>query len=238
MNGETRQTQEMLARDYVLGLLGPEETTSIEAALAENTVLAADVRYLRARLQELDFAAPAEPVSDGLWPAIEGRITDKVVSLDAHRPADDDRAWRGGYWKGFVSAALVASLAFAIASMTVLRSWLTPPPVVVAVLVDEQGNADVIVEALEEDRVRVVPLVDIPVPEGKALEVWTLIDPAEGPISLGLLETSDAADLGGFDLPTPNADQLYEISLEPETGSPVGRPTGPVLYKGLAKVPR
>jgi anti-sigma-K factor RskA len=35
------------------------------------------------------------------------------------------------------------------------------------------------------------------------------------------------------DLPGPGPDQLFEITLEPRTGSPTGRPTGPILYKGL-----
>ena len=34
------------------------------------------------------------------------------------------------------------------------------------------------------------------------------------------------------DLPAPRPDQLFEITLEPATGSPTGRPTGPVLFKG------
>jgi hypothetical protein len=34
------------------------------------------------------------------------------------------------------------------------------------------------------------------------------------------------------DLPPPGPDQLFEITLEPAAGSPTGRPTGPVLFKG------
>jgi anti-sigma-K factor RskA len=40
----------------------------------------------------------------------------------------------------------------------------------------------------------------------------------------------------GTDLPMPIESQLYEITLEPATGSPTGRPTGPILYKGLATI--
>jgi anti-sigma-K factor RskA len=35
-------------------------------------------------------------------------------------------------------------------------------------------------------------------------------------------------------LPDTVADQLFEITLEPEGGSPIGRPTGPILFKGNA----
>ena len=34
------------------------------------------------------------------------------------------------------------------------------------------------------------------------------------------------------DLPPPGPDQLFEITLEPAGGSPTGRPTGPILFKG------
>jgi hypothetical protein len=33
-------------------------------------------------------------------------------------------------------------------------------------------------------------------------------------------------------LPAPGPNQLFEITLEPATGSPTGRPTGPILMKG------
>jgi anti-sigma-K factor RskA len=75
------------------------------------------------------------------------------------------------------------------------------------------------------------------VPAGKALEVWTLYDKARGPVSLGLIDRAQRARFQTASLPA-RPDQLYEITLEPSTGSPIGRPTGPVLMKGLASVPR
>ena len=33
-------------------------------------------------------------------------------------------------------------------------------------------------------------------------------------------------------LPTLEAQQLFELTLEPEGGSPLDRPTGPVLFLG------
>ena len=37
------------------------------------------------------------------------------------------------------------------------------------------------------------------------------------------------------DLPRTRPDQLFEITLEPRGGSPIGRPTGPILMKGNAQ---
>ncbi len=237
MSAETRQEREMLARDYVLGQLSPEETESIERLLLEDEALRAEIATLRARLHELDFSAAPEAVPDDLWSRIEARLDEAVVvPLSGRKPARADG--RSGYWRGFATAAVAASLLFAVATGAFFTLRQPPEPVVIAVLLDEDANPGVIVEALGEDRVRIVPLVDIPVPDDRALEVWTLPDPDTGPVSLGLMPAAAEASLAGFDLPRPDADQLYEITLEPATGSPVGRPTGPVLFKGFAKVPR
>ena len=77
-----------------------------------------------------------------------------------------------------------------------------------------------------------VPLVNINVPEGRALEVWTLPSRERGPVSVGLMNRARTLALSLKDLPAPGTDQLFEITLEPATGSPTGRPTGPVLFKG------
>ena len=67
--------------------------------------------------------------------------------------------------------------------------------------------------------------------------VWTLYDPAVGPVSLGTLPEAKVATLGGQAFPVPVAEQLYEITLEPAPGSPTGKPPGPILVKGFAKRP-
>ena len=237
MIGETRQDREMLARDYVLGLLSAEEAALIEELLAKDEALRASTETFRDRLLELDVAAAPEAVPDDLWARIDAGLGErKVVPLPTKSPAD--KPAEGGYWKGFATAAIAASLLFAAGTGAFVTLRPTPEPLVIAVLVDEDANPGVIIEAFGDDRVRIVPLVDIPVPADRALEVWTLPDPETGPVSLGLLPASAEVSLAGFDLPRPDAEQLYEITLEPATGSPVGRPTGPILFKGFAKIPR
>ena len=110
---------------------------------------------------------------------------------------------------------------------------------VVAVLLDPDTNSPgAVVEAFANDRVRIVPLSDIPIPEGRILQVWTLPDAETGPVSLGLMPQAQLTSLLGPDLPRPQPRQLYEITLEPAGGSPTGRPTGPILYKGFAEPTR
>lgn len=240
MIGETREDIDRLVCDFALGLASPEEAVWIEQRIAEDDGIRAELLLVQERLRELDYAATPEPVPDLLWSGIAQRLREPtVVALEDHRTAaPDPRARETGYWRGFVTAALAASLLFAAATGAFFTLRQPPEPIVIAVLLDSEANPGAIVEALGTDRVRIVPLVDIPVPAGRALEVWTLQDPAAGPVSLGLLQEASEATLAGFDLPRPDAEQLYEITLEPVTGSPIGRPTGPVLFKGFAKIPR
>ena len=101
----------------------------------------------------------------------------------------------------------------------------------VAVLVD--GNrAGAVVHAFADGRVVLLPLTSINVPAGRALEVWTLPSRERGPVSVGLMDRARTLELQLKDLPRPGPDQLFEITLEPAGGSPTGRPTGPILFKG------
>ncbi len=238
MTDEAPHETEMLARDYVFGLLSPDETARVEAAIIGDDALRIEIVRLQEHLRELDLAAVPEAVSDTLWTKIEDQLDDNVLPFDAGKPKQLARPGRSGYWRGFASAAIAASLLFALIGSAFFGLRRQPSePLAIAVLMDQEANPGVIVEAVADDQLRILPLVDIPIPEGRVLEVWTLLDPEAGPVSLGLLKESSEASLEGYSLPRPVADQLYEISLEPEGGSPVGRPTGPVLFKGLAKLP-
>lgn len=135
-----------------------------------------------------------------------------------------------GLWAGLAALALLAAGFGA-------RGVLAPTPLVVAVLLDAQGAPVAIVEDFGDARARVTPLVEVALPAGRTFELWTLPDPATGPVSLGTLAQAASATLRGPALPRPQREQLYEITIEPAGGSPTGRPTGPIVGKGFAKVP-
>ncbi|MEO4041217.1 anti-sigma factor [Hoeflea sp. CAU 1731] len=75
------------------------------------------------------------------------------------------------------------------------------------------------------------------VPDNQVMQVWTKPDSDGPPVSPGLLPFERSGILEVEGLPSPAADQLYEITFEPEGGSPTNVPTGPVLGKGFAKSP-
>ena len=128
-------------------------------------------------------------------------------------------------------AGAAAALVLAIGLTASLREQARKP-VLVAVLMTDAAKPAAIVNVAANGRAELVPLDDISVPQGRVLQVWTLWDRARGPVSVGLMGRTQRLDLQLRDLPKTGADQLFEISLEPEGGSPIGRPTGPVLMKG------
>ena len=106
-------------------------------------------------------------------------------------------------------------------------------PTLIAVLMSPDGNqAAAVVNAFADGRAELVPLVNFDVPPGKAIEIWTLWDRAVGPRSIGLIQRAARTTLNLQGLPLTKAGQLFEMTLEPATGSPTGRPTGPILNKG------
>jgi anti-sigma-K factor RskA len=81
---------------------------------------------------------------------------------------------------------------------------------------------------------KLIPLGSGEVPPAKAFQFWTKADKWKGPVSLGLVQPGRTLDVRLDKLPPLENNQLFEITLEPENGSPIDRPTGPILYIGRA----
>lgn len=217
------------AAEFVLGTLSAEDQAAVQAALAQDADLRAQVYAWQDRLLPLSArAAPAEPA-----PALWTRIT---RSLDARRPAVKSAGstpwWQGlRFWQGLSAAALAASLVLALR----LLSPAPEGPRYLAVLQspDERHQTGWVVELQAGGKLRLLPVGDTPpVPAGRALQFWTKAQGAAKPTSLGLVRAGQALELPAARLPAVEAQQLFEITLEPEAGSPIGRPTGPILFVG------
>ena len=232
-----RPDDAVLAGEYVLGLLEGGDLESFERRHSRENKLQGEVDYWRARFADLDATAAPHATSADLWSRIERSNVQPRPATFVRGPSWSERLWSSlGFWRGASFAGAAASLVLAVA-VGLLAGRATPQPVIVAVLQTDQALPGAIVEAFGDGSIVVVPLRDIVVPPGKALEVWTLFDKQRGPVSLGLFNRAERVRFQTAGLPA-REDQLYEITLEPETGSPIGRPTGPILMKGLASAPR
>jgi anti-sigma-K factor RskA len=217
-----------LAGEYVLGLLEGAARTDVERRIASDAEFAREVEGWRKRLLAFDDATAPGAVSEQLWNKIEAGVPARAVPAG---PSAFAKFWSSlAVMRATALGATFAALVLAVGLGFAVKA-ARQQPVMVAVLLDG-SKAGAVVQAFSDGRVVLVPLVDINVPEGRALEVWTLPSRERGPVSVGLMNRARTLALSLKDLPAPGTDQLFEITLEPATGSPTGRPTGPVLFKG------
>jgi anti-sigma-K factor RskA len=227
---DSERNDRTIAGEFVLGLLEGAERAEAERRLASDPAFAREVEAWRARFSAFDDSAEAQPAGDALWRKIEAG-----VPANAARSADTPSAWTR-FWNNLSAlratalGASLAALLLAIGLGFAIRA-AQQQPVMIAVLLDG-SRAGAVVQTFADGRVVLVPLARIEVPPGRAIEVWTLPSRERGPVSVGLMNRIRTLELSLKDLPAPKPDQLFELTLEPATGSPTGRPTGPILFKG------
>lgn len=236
------------AADYVMGLLDAAGEARAEQRMTDDAEFAGAVESWRARLAEFDATAEDAVPSPALWTRIaDSTKAEPVIALPGARAAvrgatlwESIAFWRIAGISGVAAAMIFAMIAVgALTTSKQLRNDLVAlaqrKPIYVAVLVnDATREAGAVVNAFSNGRIELIPLKAIEVPAGRTLQIWTLWDRAVGPKSLGTTGQSRTLNLDLGDLPDTVPDQLFEITLEPEGGSPIDRPTGPILYKGNA----
>ena len=233
----TPDRDDALAAEYVMGLLDAEAHADAERRTASDADFARQVETWRVRFSQLDDTAEEVAPAGDLWQRIEGSLSKEAPVAQAPAGGMISRLWKS------LAALRVATLGsgltavilavVAIAALQHAQQVAARKPIYVAILVDDATRqAGAVVNAFADGRVEMIPLVDMNVPDGRALQVWTLWNREIGPRSVGLLSRAKATQLDLERLPGTTADQLFEITLEPAGGSPTGRPTGPILYKG------
>jgi anti-sigma-K factor RskA len=229
-----------VAGEYVLGTLSAERRQEVEQALPNDAALRAAVQEWEARL--LPLTALAEPVapSAGLWARIELSVAPAAAPVVARAvPTVPARAQETGWWnrldlwRGLAAGGFAAAAIMAVVVGVRLQAPARPGYMVVLAAPQNMAPGWVI-RATGAATLRLEPLVATAVPSQRALQLWTKADGWKGPVSLGLVKPGQAVDVQLKNLPPLQPNQLFEITLEPEQGSPIGRPTGPILYIGRA----
>jgi anti-sigma-K factor RskA len=214
----------LIAAEYVLGVLSSAERREFERRLSQEPVLASEVAYWEERLTGLaDTVAPVSP-PEGAWSRIE-----TAIAIAPERSS----LWQSLiFWRTFavasaaLAAASIAALAYiglvpgARAPLTATLSGPGQPNFVAAVTAT--GHSLLIVPAalLTNDR--------------RAFELWLIPTGETQPRPLGLIQPGQpirleiSSDLVG----RLTRDATLAVSLEPPGGSPTGLPTGPVIAAG------
>lgn len=224
---------QQLASEYVLGTLSAKRRRTVEAGLPRNPELQAAIRYWEERLLPLtELVEPQEP-SPGLWPRIErglqpvGTTPGTVTGNAIERWWNSLNLWRSLAGAGFAAASV---LAFMVATQEIQPA----PQFMVVLAAPENMSPGWIMQADNAQSLRLIPLETTALPQQKSLQLWTKAEGWKGPVSLGLVTPGQAIKVPLENLPPLQPNQLFEITLEPYNGSPIDRPTGPILYIGRA----
>ena len=225
------EDREVLAGEYVLGTLGARQAAAVEAAISRDPALAEAVAGWSRRLAPLTRLAVPEAPPPDLWARIEAGLpaASRPAAAPAAAPGRLSWLWRGWAIGASLAAAALAGIAFLPAGQK---------PAFTTVLVSDRAAPAWIAQADAQGSISLAavrPAFGEPqpaAPDGRVMQLWGLHPGATVPVSLGLLPRTP----GRITIPTPALrpvrDMLIEISLEPEGGSPTGRPTGPILFSG------
>ena len=256
--GREPPSADLLAGEYVIGVLDAEQRREAEARIARDPGFARLVAEWERRLAPLlDDLAPVE-VPAHLWPRVRTRLGWPAVGDDSGRPASPSGLWQNvGFWRAAAGLAAAAALLAIIAGPMDLFGPRGPGPVAVTPPVErppverppvENPDAPKPVTTLAHDdgspgwlasvdaRAGTVLMVPVPAPadaRGREPELW-LIAPGGTPKSLGIVSINRSHTVKVPDTLRAGLTQgaVLAITLEPHGGAPHGVATGPIIAKG------
>ncbi|MGY6646228.1 MAG: anti-sigma factor [Salinarimonas sp.] len=243
-NGPERNGDDMLAAEYVLGVLPAPERQQVAHRIERDAAFARLVEKWEETLAPLaDEYAEADPP-----PGLKQRI-DALLFGEARapEPAPIDRQANVGQagvrlldrlwlWRGLAAASLTIAVFFG--AMLFTQPEPEPPaPRLLATLGHEE--TDVRVFAVYDAATGQVVLAEVAGerPADSAFELW-VIEGERAPVSLGLIDvdTDIRIDLAEEVGALMRAGSVLAVSVEPPGGSPTGQPTGPVVALGELRV--
>jgi anti-sigma-K factor RskA len=232
-NGTERTGDEILAAEYVVGVLPADERQAISARIERDPAFARLVDQWEVHLAPMAGAyQPVEPPVS-LKSAIDRRLFSGTAA-DAAAPSGG--LWASlAFWRGLATASVAALAIYAAVP------YISPPAEVpelrlVASLASD--DSDVRYLAMYDAARDEVGLSHVSGEKAadRDFELW-LIEGQNPPVSMGLVPAGAAVRI----TLTPEIREklasgaVLAISLEPPGGSPTGQPTGPVVAAGDLK---
>lgn len=236
-NGAFDGGDDVLAGEYVLGVLDAATRRNVERRVAAEPDFAARVAHWQEEFSALDAAYGPEPPPSLLFERIERRLFGQErVSAEP-----ESGLWQSlVFWRGLALASLlvVAGLVALTLGGYGLRSDEEGPALVAAL--EAEGAAMDLVASYDAatGAITITPAA-LGQPEPRSLELWLIEGDDSAPISLGLIPpTGRGALVVDPELrPRLSEGAVLAISIEPEGGSPTGAPTGPVVAAGATRQP-
>jgi anti-sigma-K factor RskA len=220
-----------LIGEYVLGLLDEAEADEVRELIEQDAEAAQMALQWQQHFLELSDQLPPQTPSSQLWQRLQS-------SLGMTPAANAMSGWLA-WWQSLLTWRLTsAALAMALIITLLPDIWrsdtTTNSYTVVLQAPGESAKPGWVVHVDGKGDLRLQPLMDDQIAADRSVQFWTLIDPAIGPRSLGLVEPGQPLQLTAEQIGAVQPGQLFELTLEPAGGSPLNRPTGKVLYIGRA----
>ncbi|KQY13361.1 anti-sigma factor domain-containing protein [Rhizobium sp. Root482] len=232
--GDSRRDQ-VIAGEYVLGVLSLEDRRKVEARIVLDRAFAAMVKHWQSNLSSLDEAYEPVPPPPQVFAAVERRLF-----AEEERPA----AKAGGIWNSlaFWRVLTLSAVAGLVALATFDSGILTPADrrePLVAELAGE-GSASVNLLAQYDQPSGTLKVTPVAARQGeeKSLELW-LIEGDNPAVSLGVLpQSGDGRIVIAPEMRAKISEGVtLAVSIEPLGGSPTGVATGAVIAVGKTRRP-
>ena len=229
LGGQEPPSDELLAAEYVLGVLEARSRLTAEARIGSDRVFADLVSAWQRRLAPLALEVRPVAVPGRVWTRIQERLG---WSLER----------RVFFWR--LTAGVAATAALALLAVDLVPRWNQPTvsetqiTKAVTTLARDDGTPGWLATVdARHGTVLMVPVPSAPDAQGRAAELW-LIPPGQAPRSLGAVSINRAhtvavpaalrADLTG--------QAVLAITLEPSAGIPHAAPSGPIIAKGAIRL--
>lgn len=224
-----RGSDDMLAAEYVLGVLPAAERQDVAARLERDRDFAGLVEVWEHQFSSLN-AAYMEVVPPA---SVKAALDARLFAMSPKQEPKSTFLQSLAFWRG-LSAAAIAGLLLMVA-LPFLQSPSIEPPTQ-RLLASLAGDAsDVRYLVMYDASAGAVALSHVSGERatGRDFELW-VIEGDNAPVSLGVIPVGANAHLSvAPERRGPiGSGALFAISLEPEGGSPTGAPTGPVVAAG------
>ena len=233
---ESSDELQVLAGEYVLGTLSATRRTNVETRMKNDAALRTAVELWGEKLSPLSaLAEPTEP-SAALWSRIESSLAATPAVMSPRALVKPPSNWWNSLnlWRGLTATGFAAAAFMGVVIITNIAQPPAPGYMVVLVGPQDKSPGWVVQASTNSQQARLIPLGKMEVPGDKSLQFWTKGDDWKGPVSLGLVKPGKSLEIPLDKLPPLQPNQLFEITMEPSNGSPIDRPTGPILFIGRA----
>lgn len=221
---KVERPDEVLAAEYVLGVLPHPERQAFAARLENDDALRSEVRFWSEQLSPLADEIEAVEPAAAVFKSIENRLFDESAIRRS--------LWSSlAFWRGLAIACL-AAIVFAGIYVASLPGPAPDRPSYVAEISGDAAAVRLIVLFEPDTGLLKLNRTDGLPQAGRDFELW-LIEGDSNPISLGVLPADKKTALlvpENLRNRFPNA--VLAVSDEPQGGSPTGQPTGAVLATG------